>query len=62
MTSGSRLPTWAESSDMRLLVINPNSTVSMTEKIGAAARAAAGPGTEIVAVNPLRPGFDRRLL
>lgn len=47
---------------MRLLVINPNSTVSMTEKIGAAARAAAGPGTEIVAVNPLRPGFDRRLL
>ena len=37
---------------MRLLVINPNSTVSMTEKIGAAARAAAGPGTEIVAVNP----------
>lgn len=37
---------------MRLLVINPNSTASMTEKIGAAARAAAGPGTEIQAVNP----------
>lgn len=38
---------------MRLLVINPNSTVSMTEKIGAAARAAASPGTEIIAVNPV---------
>lgn len=37
---------------MRLLVINPNSTASMTEKIGAAARAAASPGTEIFAVNP----------
>ena len=37
---------------MRLLVINPNTTASMTEKIGAAARAAASPGTEIVAVNP----------
>ena len=37
---------------MRLLVINPNSTVSMTEKIGAAARAVASPGTEIFAVNP----------
>ncbi|MCV2864796.1 aspartate/glutamate racemase family protein [Albidovulum sediminicola] len=39
---------------MRVLVINPNSTVSMTEKIGAAARAAASPGTEVVALNPLR--------
>ena len=38
---------------MRLLVINPNSTASMTEKIGAAARAVASPGTEIVAVNPV---------
>ncbi|MBL9054114.1 MAG: aspartate/glutamate racemase family protein [Tabrizicola sp.] len=37
---------------MRLLVINPNSTTSMTDKIGAAARAAASPGTEILAVNP----------
>ena len=37
---------------MRLLVINPNSTRSMTEKIGAAARDAANTGTEIVAVNP----------
>lgn len=37
---------------MRLLVVNPNTTRSMTEKIGAAARAVASPGTEIVAVNP----------
>lgn len=37
---------------MRLLVINPNSTAAMTEKIGRAAQAAASPGTEIVAVNP----------
>lgn len=34
---------------MRFAVINPNSTVSMTEKIAAAARAAAGPGIEILA-------------
>jgi allantoin racemase len=37
---------------MRLLVVNPNTTRSMTEKIGAAARAVAGQGTEIIAVNP----------
>lgn len=37
---------------MRLLVVNPNTTASMTAKIGRAARAAASPGTEIVAVNP----------
>ena len=37
---------------MRLLVVNPNTTASMTRKIGAAARAVAGAGTEIVAVNP----------
>lgn len=35
---------------MRLLVINPNSTASMTEKIAAAARAAVPVGVEIVAV------------
>ncbi|MEO1456707.1 MAG: aspartate/glutamate racemase family protein [Pseudomonadota bacterium] len=34
---------------MRILFINPNSTVSMTEKIGTAARAAAAPDVEIVA-------------
>ncbi|MDW8848428.1 allantoin racemase [Erwinia sp. MMLR14_017] len=33
-------------------VINPNTTLAMTETIGAAARAVAGPGTEIIAVNP----------
>ena len=34
---------------MRILVVNPNTTVAMTDKIAAAARIAAGPGTEIVA-------------
>lgn len=33
-------------------VINPNTSLAMTETIGAAARAVAGPGTEIVAVCP----------
>jgi allantoin racemase len=37
---------------MRIKVINPNTSASMTSKIGAAARAAAAPGTEILAVNP----------
>jgi allantoin racemase len=37
---------------MRILVVNPNTTAAMTEKIGRAASAAAAPGTEIVAVNP----------
>jgi allantoin racemase len=37
---------------MRILVVNPNTTVGMTEKIGQAARAAAAAGTEIIAVNP----------
>ncbi len=37
---------------MKLLVVNPNTTASMTEKIGAAARSVAAPGTEIVARNP----------
>ncbi|MCB2130509.1 MAG: aspartate/glutamate racemase family protein [Rhodobacteraceae bacterium] len=34
---------------MRILVVNPNSTASMTEKVGAAARRVASEGTEIVA-------------
>lgn len=38
---------------MRILVINPNTTASMTDKIGKAAQAAASPATEIVAVNPV---------
>ena len=37
---------------MRVMVINPNTTASMTEKISAAARTVASPGTEIIAVNP----------
>ncbi len=37
---------------MRIKVINPNTTLSMTKTIGDAARAVAGPGVEIVAVSP----------
>ncbi|MDY0747886.1 aspartate/glutamate racemase family protein [Paucibacter sp. R3-3] len=37
---------------MRIKIINPNTTQSMTDKIGACARAVARPGTEIVAVSP----------
>jgi allantoin racemase len=37
---------------MKILVVNPNTTSAMTEKIGQAARAAAAAGTEIIAVNP----------
>jgi allantoin racemase len=37
---------------LKIKVINPNTTRSMTEKIGAAARAVAGPGTAILAVSP----------
>ena len=33
---------------MRLLLVNPNTTVAVTERIAAAARGVAGPGTEIV--------------
>ena len=39
---------------MRIKVINPNTTVSMTEKIRAAASAVAAPGTEILAVSPAK--------
>ncbi len=38
---------------MKILVINPNTTTSMTDKIRETARAVAAPGTEIVAINPL---------
>ena len=34
----------------KYLIVNPNTTASMTETIGAAARAVAAPGTEISAV------------
>jgi allantoin racemase len=37
---------------MRILVVNPNTTASMTRTIAAAARAAAAAGTEIVATQP----------
>ena len=38
---------------MRIKLINPNTTWSMTEKIGACARAVAHAGTEIVAVSQI---------
>jgi allantoin racemase len=37
---------------MQICVVNPNTTSSMTRKIGAAAKAAASPGVEVAAVNP----------
>lgn len=39
---------------MRILLLNPNTTASMTEKAAAAARRVASAGTEIVARNPSR--------
>ncbi|MEM6487153.1 MAG: aspartate/glutamate racemase family protein [Pseudomonadota bacterium] len=38
---------------MRLLIINPNSTAAMTDSIARAARAVAGPGVTVVAMNPV---------
>src|ERR1700723_520729 len=43
---------WCKVRPMRILVINPNTSVAMTGKIGRVARAAAAAGTEIIAVNP----------
>lgn len=37
---------------MRILVVNPNTTASMTATIGECARAVAGPGVSVEAVNP----------
>ena len=37
---------------MKILIVNPNSTASMTAKIGAVAASIAAPGTTIIAVNP----------
>ncbi len=37
---------------MRILLVNPNSTVSMTEKAAQAARRVVRPGTEVVAATP----------
>jgi len=36
---------------MKILIVNPNTTASMTTKIGEAARAVARPDTEIIATN-----------
>ena len=36
---------------MRILVVNPNTSQGMTQKIGAAAQRAASPGTEIIAIS-----------
>lgn len=37
---------------MKIVIVNPNSTGAMTAKCGLAGQRVAGPGTEIVAVNP----------
>ncbi|MBP2703971.1 Asp/Glu/hydantoin racemase [Microbispora sp. RL4-1S] len=37
---------------MKIVVVNPNTSRSMTDAIGHAARSAASPGTEILAVQP----------
>ncbi len=37
---------------MRILIINPNTTASMTALVASEAESVAAPGTEIVAVNP----------
>lgn len=37
---------------MKILLVNPNTTASMTQAIAAAARAVAAPGTEVVATQP----------
>ena len=40
----------------KILIVNPNTTASMTESIGAAARAGAASGTDLVAVtSPMGP-------
>jgi allantoin racemase len=38
---------------MRILVVNPNTTLSMTRKIAAVARIAASAGTEVATVSPV---------
>lgn len=37
---------------MRILIINPNTTAAMTQKVDAAARQVAAAGTEIISTNP----------
>ena len=38
---------------MRIHIVNPNTTVAMTDKIRGAARAVAASGTELIVVNPV---------
>jgi allantoin racemase len=38
---------------MKILIVNPNTTASMTAEIAAAGRGAASAGTEIAAINPV---------
>jgi allantoin racemase len=38
---------------MKILVVNPNTSASMTKRIGATARAVAASGVEILAANPM---------
>lgn len=37
---------------MKICIVNPNTSASMTKRLAAAARAAAAPGVEILAANP----------
>lgn len=37
---------------MKILLVNPNTTASMTQAIAAAARAVAAPGTRVLATQP----------
>ena len=50
----SKLRIWVVMFDMKILIINPNTTSAMTRKIGMAASAIARSDTEIVAVNSQR--------
>ncbi len=52
-----------DASMAKILIVNPNTTASMTETIGAAARAVAAPGTEISGRHVVDgAGLDRGLL
>jgi allantoin racemase len=47
--------------DLRIHIVNPNTTATMTQGIAAVAKAAAPAGVEIVASEP-ESGFDRGTL
>ena len=52
-----------DASMTKILIVNPNTTASMTETIGAAARAVAAPGTENIGRDVVDgPGLDRGIL